>query len=71
VKILGVGELTKKLSVSAHGFSASARRKIEQAGGTVVFLRGEPEAPRAKPGRARETPAEAEPETEPEPSEEG
>jgi large subunit ribosomal protein L15 len=39
VKILGVGELTKKLTVSAHGFSATARRKIEQAGGTAVSLR--------------------------------
>ncbi len=39
VKILGVGELSKRLTVSAHGFSASAREKIEQAGGTVVSLR--------------------------------
>src|SRR5436190_20565600 len=42
VKILGYGELTKKLSVSAHLFSASAREKIEQAGGTITWLRGEP-----------------------------
>ena len=48
VKILGVGELTKKLSVSAHGFSKTAREKIEAAGGTVVWLRGEPEAVRPK-----------------------
>src|SRR5205809_1768638 len=34
VKILGQGELTRKLTVSAHGFSASAIRKIEAAGGT-------------------------------------
>jgi large subunit ribosomal protein L15 len=39
VKILGVGELSKKLTVSAHAFSASARRKIEDAGGTVIELR--------------------------------
>ena len=39
VKILGEGELTKKLTVSAHRFSASAVRKIEAAGGTVNFLR--------------------------------
>jgi large subunit ribosomal protein L15 len=39
VKILGEGELTKKLSVTAHRFSASAREKIEGAGGTVVALR--------------------------------
>src|SRR6266581_1809379 len=42
VKILGGGELTKKLSVSAHLFSATAREKIEQAGGTITWLRGEP-----------------------------
>ena len=48
VKILGVGELTKKLSISAHGFSKTAREKIEAAGGTVVWLRGEPEAVRPK-----------------------
>jgi len=42
VKILGSGELTKKLTVSAHGFSKSARQKIEAAGGSVVWLRGEP-----------------------------
>src|SRR5712692_3382548 len=36
VKILGQGELTKKLSVSAHNFSKSAREKIEGAGGKVV-----------------------------------
>jgi large subunit ribosomal protein L15 len=68
VKILGVGELTKALSVAAHGFSASAREKIEAAGGTVTWLRGEP-VPKAKKGRrsarastAREDePIEAEP----------
>jgi large subunit ribosomal protein L15 len=38
VKILGRGELQKKLSVSAHAFSASAREKIEGAGGTVALL---------------------------------
>ncbi|MBA3717004.1 MAG: 50S ribosomal protein L15 [Actinobacteria bacterium] len=41
VKILGHGELTKKLTVTAHRFSASARDKIEGAGGTVVALREE------------------------------
>jgi large subunit ribosomal protein L15 len=54
VKILGSGELTKKLSVAAHGFSRSAREKIEAAGGTVTWLRGEPvekkaKAPKRKP----------------------
>ena len=42
VKILGSGELTKKLSISAHGFSKSARAKIEAAGGSITWLRGEP-----------------------------
>ena len=34
IKILGNGELTKKLTVCAHAFSASARAKIEAKGGT-------------------------------------
>jgi large subunit ribosomal protein L15 len=51
VKILGSGELTKKLSVTAHGFSKSARDKIEAAGGTVTWLRGEPieKKPKSRP----------------------
>jgi large subunit ribosomal protein L15 len=36
VKILGDGEITRPLVVHAHKFSASARQKIEAAGGTVV-----------------------------------
>ena len=39
VKVLGEGELTKKLSVTAHSFSKSAAEKIEAAGGTVNRLR--------------------------------
>ena len=35
VKILGDGELTKKLTISAHRFSKSAEEKIAAAGGTV------------------------------------
>ena len=38
VKILGDGELGKKLTVSAHGFSKSAREKIESAGGVANVL---------------------------------
>ena len=38
VKILGQGELSKSLTVHAHGFSAVAREKIEAAGGTCVTL---------------------------------
>jgi large subunit ribosomal protein L15 len=40
VKILGKGELKKKLTVEAHAFSASAWEKIESAGGTVEVLEG-------------------------------
>ena len=38
VKILGNGEITVKLTVKANAFSASARQKIEAAGGTVETL---------------------------------
>ena len=38
VKILGGGELTKGLTVHAHKFSASARERIEAAGGSVQVL---------------------------------
>ena len=38
VKLLGVGELTKKLSITVHGASATAREKVEAAGGTLTLL---------------------------------
>lgn len=38
IKILGDGELSKKLTVEAHAFSASASEKIEKAGGKAVVL---------------------------------
>src|SRR5687768_5671619 len=38
VKVLGQGELTKALTVHAHGFSKSAREKIEAAGGTCQLI---------------------------------
>ena len=38
VKILGNGEITKALTVKAHAFSASAKEKIEAAGGTVEVI---------------------------------
>jgi large subunit ribosomal protein L15 len=83
VKILGQGELTKKLTVSAHGVSQTAREKIEAAGGSVVLLREPKERKRkrhkkaARPSEAEvetqdvevEEPAEGEPEAETEPSE--
>jgi large subunit ribosomal protein L15 len=65
VKILGVGELSKALAVSAHGFSKSAREKIEAAGGTVTWLRGEPVERKPKARTSRPAAVEAdEPEAE-------
>jgi large subunit ribosomal protein L15 len=71
VKILGEGDLTKKLAVSAHGFSKSAVEKIESAGGSVTWLRGEPVEKKKKkakkhkptaPVAEAEEPEQAEPE---------
>jgi large subunit ribosomal protein L15 len=83
VKVLGQGELTKKLAVTAHSFSASAREKIEGAGGSATALRppreekrkrvrkkpaAEPEAPEAE-AQAAEPEAEAAEEPAEEPAE--
>ncbi len=38
VKVLGTGDITKKLNVTAHKFSKSAREKIEAAGGSATAL---------------------------------
>ncbi len=38
VKVLGTGDLNVALNVSAHAFSASARQKIEAAGGTATVV---------------------------------
>ncbi len=38
IKVLGNGEITVAVKVSAHAFSASAKAKIEKAGGTVTEL---------------------------------
>ena len=40
VVVLGTGEVSKPLRVSAHRFTKSARQKIEQAGGAVVEITG-------------------------------
>ena len=40
VKVLGNGEITKKLTVSVSKISASAKEKIEKAGGTVEIVSG-------------------------------
>ena len=66
VKILGNGEVTKKLTVRVHAISATAREKIEQAGGTVDLLR----APKPKQQRASKPAAPAEPEAASEPESE-
>jgi large subunit ribosomal protein L15 len=38
VKVLAQGDISKKLTVHAHGFSEAARRKIEEAGGTCQVI---------------------------------
>jgi large subunit ribosomal protein L15 len=43
VKVLAEGEVTKKLVIKAHKFSAAAKEKIEKAGGSVEII-GSPEA---------------------------
>jgi len=58
VKILGEGELKKKLTVTAHLFSASAREKIEKAGGTATALRPPREEKKRRRKKASETPEE-------------
>lgn len=40
LKLLGDGELTKKLKVSAHRFSETAKEKIEKAGGQAIVIPG-------------------------------
>jgi large subunit ribosomal protein L15 len=47
VKILGKGDLTTKLTIVAHAVSASAREKIEAAGGSITLLR-EPRVKKAQ-----------------------
>lgn len=51
VRVLGTGEVTKKLTVKAHHFSKSAREKIEAKGGTTELV-----APPAKPKRNKMKP---------------
>ena len=69
VKILGFGDLSKKLAVSAHAFSGTAREKIEGAGGSVTALK-EPKVKRRRKKTSKPAPqaaaAEAESPEEPE-----
>jgi large subunit ribosomal protein L15 len=69
VKLLGVGELSKKLTITVHAASATAREKVEAAGGTLTLLK-EPKVRKPKnmkrrpEGRTKDlTPEAAEPET--------
>ena len=60
IKVLGSGDLNRKLIIHAHRFSAEARRKIEAAGGTVAVI--EVPAPiRPKTKRAKNQPKPAAP----------
>jgi len=59
IKILGEGELKQGLNVQADKVSATAREKIEKAGGTVALL----EAPRIKKAETAVPPSEANPGT--------
>ena len=61
VKLLGVGELTTKLTISVHAASATAREKVEAAGGTLTLLK-EPKIKKAK--KHKVTPKTEEPEGE-------
>jgi large subunit ribosomal protein L15 len=61
VKILGQGDLSKKLAVTAHAFSATAREKIEGAGGSVTALK-EPKVKRRRKKTSKPAPAPAAPE---------
>jgi large subunit ribosomal protein L15 len=68
VKILGTGDLKRKLSVEAHSFSLSAREAIEALGGSVKVL-GQPRSigPRRTAAKtAKRVPAPDEPEPAPE-----
>jgi large subunit ribosomal protein L15 len=55
LKILGNGELTKKLKISAHRFSKSAAEKISKAGGEAIVLPGK--APVVKNKMRKKEPA--------------
>ncbi len=58
VRVLGTGDLGTKLTVSAHHFSASAKQKIEAAGGTATLIPGpkKPVRNKMKPKKPKATP---------------
>jgi large subunit ribosomal protein L15 len=53
LKVLGDGEVTKKLKVSAHRFSKAAAEKITQAGGEAIVLPGPKPVVKEKPSRKK------------------
>ena len=55
IKILGNGELTKSLSISAHAFSAGAQQKIEAAGGKATLLPGKKPVVKNKMGSRKKS----------------
>jgi large subunit ribosomal protein L15 len=57
VRILGGGDLAKKLTVKAHGFSASAKKKIEDAKGAAELIAGPkpPKKNKMKPRPPKQT----------------
>jgi len=61
VKLLGNGEISKKLTIRVHAISATAREKVEKAGGTVSLLK-EPKLKKQKHKRPKPAVAEPEPE---------
>jgi large subunit ribosomal protein L15 len=64
VKLLGQGELKKSLSITVHAASASAREKVESAGGSLTLLREPKERKPKRRPRAAAPAAEAAPEPE-------
>ncbi len=61
MKLLGNGDLSKKLSITVHAASATAREKVEAAGGSLTLLR-EPKVrlPKRRPESTKPPKAEAE-----------
>lgn len=53
LKVLGDGDVTKKLKISAHRFSKSAAEKIAQAGGEIITLPGKAPVVKEKPARKK------------------
>lgn len=56
IKVLGDGELTKKLTIKVHRISGSAKNKVEAVGGTVELISAKP----AQEGESGDAPAASE-----------